>query len=124
MPLTWQRTFTVAGGSAGQLKNPLWYAAKWGGFDDQNGNNVPDLPSEWDKDGDGNPDTYFFVVNPLKMEEQLEKAFADILRRASSGATVATLTSRTGISSLHSPALLLSQICKARWHRSLLAWLS
>lgn len=34
------------------------------------------------------------------MEQQLEKAFADILRRASSGATVATLTSRTGISSL------------------------
>jgi len=100
MPLTWQRTFTVTGGSAGQLKNPLWYAAKWGGFDDQNGNNVPDLPSEWDKDGDGSPDTYFFVVNPLKMEEQLEKAFADILRRASSGATVATLTSRVGISSL------------------------
>jgi type IV pilus assembly protein PilY1 len=100
MPLTWQRTFTVTGGAAGQLKNPLWYAAKWGGFDDQNGNNVPDLPSEWDKDGDGNPDTYFFVVNPLKMEEQLEKAFADILRRASSGSTVATLTSRTGISSL------------------------
>jgi type IV pilus assembly protein PilY1 len=100
MPLTWQKTFTVVGGAAGQLKNPLWYAAKWGGFDDQNGNNVPDLPSEWDKDGDGNPDTYFFVVNPLKMEEQLEKAFSDILRRASSGATVATLTSRTGISSL------------------------
>lgn len=100
MPLTWQRTFTVTGDAAGQLKNPLWYAAKWGGFDDQNGNNVPDLPSEWDKDGDGNPDTYFFVVNPLKMEEQLEKAFADILRRASSGSTVATLTSRTGISSL------------------------
>ncbi|MFZ8861872.1 MAG: hypothetical protein ACO2PP_15410, partial [Thermocrinis sp.] len=100
MPLTWQRTFTVTGDAAGQLKNPFWYAAKWGGFDDQNGNNEPDLPSEWDKDGDGNPDTYFFVVNPLKMEEQLEKAFADILRRASSGATVATLTSRTGISSL------------------------
>jgi type IV pilus assembly protein PilY1 len=100
MPLTWQRTFTVVGGAAGQLRNPLWYAAKWGGFDDQNGNNVPDLPSEWDKDGDGNPDTYFFVVNPLRMEEQLEKAFSDILRRASSGATVATLTSRTGISSL------------------------
>jgi hypothetical protein len=100
MPLTWQKTFTVTGGAAGQLKNPLWYAAKWGGFDDLNGNNVPDLPSEWDKDGDGNPDTYFFVANPLKMEEQLEKAFSDILRRASSGATVATLTSRTSVSSL------------------------
>ena len=96
----WERIFTVSGSAGGQLKNPLWYAAKWGGFDDQNGNNRPDLQSEWDKDGDGIPDTYFYVVNPLKMEQELEKAFADILRKASSGATVATLASRTGISSL------------------------
>lgn len=100
MPLSWERTFTVTGGAAGQLKEPLWYAAKWGGFDDINGNNIPDLQSEWDKDGDGVPDTYFKVVNPLKMEQQLEKALSDILRRASSGSTVATLASRAGISSL------------------------
>jgi len=96
----WERTFTLSGSAGGQLKNPLWYAAKWGGFDDQNGNNRPDLQSEWDKDGDGIPDTYFYVVNPLKMEQELEKAFADILRKASSGATVATLSSRTEVSSL------------------------
>lgn len=100
MPLTWEKTFTLSGSPAGQLKPPLWYAAKWGGFDDQNNNNIPDLQSEWDKDGDGVPDTYFYVVNPLKMEQELEKAFSDILRRASSGATVATLASRTGISSI------------------------
>ncbi|MDI1471139.1 PilC/PilY family type IV pilus protein [Thermodesulfovibrio sp. 1176] len=96
----WERTFTVSGSTGGQLKDPLWYAAKWGGFDDQNGNNRPDLQSEWDKDGDGIPDTYFYVVNPLKMEQELEKAFSDILRKASSGATVATLSSQTGFSSL------------------------
>lgn len=94
LPLTWERTFTVSGSSAGQLKPPLWYAAKWGGFDDINNNGVPDLQSEWDKDGDGNPDTYFYIVNPLKMEQELEKVFSDILKRASSGATVATLTSK------------------------------
>lgn len=94
MPLTWQRTFSVTGSPAGQLKPPLWYAAKWGGFDDLNGNDIPDLPQEWDRDGDGNPDTYFYVVNPLRLESQLESAFLDILRRASSGATVAALTSR------------------------------
>jgi type IV pilus assembly protein PilY1 len=60
----------------------------------------PDLTSEWDKDNDGFPDAYFFASEPTKIEEGLNKAFADILRRASSGATVATLTSRTGISSL------------------------
>jgi len=100
IPLTWERTFTVSGNSAGQLKPPLWYAAKWGGFDDVNGNGVPDLQSEWDKDGDGNPDTYFYIVNPLKMERELERAFSEILKRASSGATVATLASRYQTSSV------------------------
>lgn len=98
MPLTWQRTFTVTGSTAGQLKPPLWYAAKWGGFDDMNGNDVPDLPQEWDKDGDGKPDTYFYVVNPLKLESELEKAFTEILKRASSGSTVATLAGRSNVS--------------------------
>jgi Tfp pilus tip-associated adhesin PilY1 len=80
--------------------NMLYLAAKFGNFDDANGNGRPDLTSEWDKDGDGFPDAYFFASDPTKIEEGLNKAFADILRRASSGATVATLTSRTGISSL------------------------
>jgi Tfp pilus tip-associated adhesin PilY1 len=80
--------------------NMLYLAAKFGNFDDTNGNGKPDLTSEWDKDGDGFPDAYFFASDPTKIEEGLNKAFADILRRASSGSTVATLTSRTGISSL------------------------
>lgn len=100
MPLIWSRTFIVTGNPAGQLKPPLWYAAKWGSFDDNNNNGVPDLPQEWDRDGNGNPDTYFFVANPLRLEEELERAFSEMLRRASSGATVATLTSRTNVSSV------------------------
>ncbi|MEM3448845.1 MAG: PilC/PilY family type IV pilus protein [Nitrososphaerota archaeon] len=101
MPITWEKTFTVSTSSAaGQLKEPLWYAAKWGGFRDINGNGIPDLPQEWDENGDGIPDTYFKVNNPLRLEAQLEAAFSDILRRASSGANVATLSSRTGISSI------------------------
>lgn len=100
MGLTWSKTFTVTGTPAGQLRDPLWYAAKWGGFNDMNGNNIPDLQSEWDADSDGNPDTYFLVINPLKMEHQLEKAFLDILSRASSGSTVATIAPRGGISTV------------------------
>jgi len=80
--------------------NMLYLAAKFGNFDDTNRNGIPDLTSEWDKDDDGLPDAYFFASDPTKIEEGLNKAFADILRRASSGATVATLTSRTGTSSL------------------------
>ncbi len=80
----------------------LYLAAKFGNFDDSDNNGRPDSnqTSEWDKDGDGFPDAYFFASDPTKIEESLNKAFADILRRASSGATVATLTSRKGFSSL------------------------
>jgi type IV pilus assembly protein PilY1 len=127
----WEKVFTVTGvASAKLLKDPLWYAAKWGGFRDTDnppitdkhcdvtttqscgvdtdcpagetcvtttindpGYNKPDKVNEWDDDGDGNPDTYFFVSNPLKLEQQLERAFLDILRRASSGTAVSVLAS-------------------------------
>lgn len=95
MPLEWSKTFTLSSSPpASYLKPPLWYAAKWGGFDDVNNNNRPDLPGEWDKDGNGVPDNYFFVSNPAKLESQLEEALFSILKRASSGSTVATLSSR------------------------------
>lgn len=90
--LTWTKTFTLSGSPSGVLKDPLWYAAKWGGFDDINGNDVPDLQAEWDKDGDGIPDNYFFVANPLKLEEKLEEAFLAILSKGGSAGAVATVT--------------------------------
>lgn len=92
LPLEWSKTFTVSGSPAQTLKNPLWYAAKWGGFDDLNGNHVPDLLNEWDKDGDGTPDNYFFVANPLELEKKLEKALLDILTKSGSAGAVATVT--------------------------------
>ncbi|MCK7470472.1 MAG: hypothetical protein MZU95_06510 [Desulfomicrobium escambiense] len=73
---TWTTT-----AAATLIESPLWYAAKWGGFVDQNDNNMPNLQSEWDADGDGVPDTYFYVVNPLKLEQQLTRTFSDILSR-------------------------------------------
>jgi len=91
MACTWTKTFTVSGSTAGLLKDPLWYAAKWGGFEDFNSSGRPDSTSEWDSDGNGIPDTYFLVVNPFKLEQQLEKAFADILRRTASGTAVSVL---------------------------------
>ena len=98
LPLTTTRAFTVGTTTAATLlENPLWYAAKWGGFEDSNSDNKPDLASEWDKDGDGVPDTYFYVTNPLRLEEQLNKSFADILRRTSSGTAASVISnSRSG----------------------------
>ena len=82
LPKATTRIFTPGSSLAATLlKNPLWYAAKWGGFNDLNNNDKPDLQGEWDEDSDGVPDTYFYVVNPLKLEEQLNQSFADILGR-------------------------------------------
>ncbi|HSC76077.1 MAG TPA: hypothetical protein VLB90_07575, partial [Pseudomonadales bacterium] len=84
LPLTSTKTFIPANVSAAQdLKTPLWYIAKHGGFIDNDPDNSGNLNklddvAEWDADGDGNPDNYFLVVNPLKLEEQLGKAFAKI----------------------------------------------
>jgi len=88
LPYTSTRRFTPGRSAATLLKDPLWYAAKWGGFIDRNGNNRPDLASEWDADGDGVPDTYFLVQNPLKLKETLRRAFDNILERSGSAGNV------------------------------------
>lgn len=77
-------------GGASLLKDPLWYAAKWGGFIDRNSSGTPDLDLEYNADGDAakTPDTYFLVQNPLKLRESLKKAFDNIVQRAGSGGNV------------------------------------
>ncbi len=101
LPLDWDYTFNVSssGSSATLLHSPLWYAAKWGGFNNINGNNsngdsVPDLQQEWDKTGSGVPDNYYLVVNPLKLEQQLDKALTDILAKTSSGTAASIVNNR------------------------------
>jgi type IV pilus assembly protein PilY1 len=96
MPLAWQKTFTTnaTGSTTSLLKNPLWYAAKWGGFQDKNGDAKPDLAAEWDKGNTGDPDNYFMVVNPLELERQLDRALTEILARTSSGTAASIVNKR------------------------------
>ncbi len=70
--------------------NMLWLAGKYGGFEDQNGNDRPDLVEEWDKDGDGEPDNYVLANQPAKLVAGLKRSFSDIFRRLASFASVAT----------------------------------
>ena len=93
LPLVHTRTFSPgATTEANVLKDPLWYAAKWGGFDDSNNNNVPDVQSEWDQNGDGNPDNYFLVTNALKLGDQLTAAFQEIITRTGSASSASVNT--------------------------------
>ena len=86
-----------AAGSASILKEPLWFASKYGGFIDIDGDKQPSQIIEWDSkvnltgaDGtDGNPDTYFPVTNPGALEVSLDRAFINVLQ-VSSASSVAT----------------------------------
>lgn len=90
----WYKIFTVSStGTSGFLKDPLWYAAKWGSFTDKNSNSKPDLQSEWDQDNNGVPDAYYLLANPLQLEQKLEEVFLDILKRTASGTAVSVLAS-------------------------------
>lgn len=94
------KNYTLGAVATSLLKDPLWYASKWGGFIDSDGDNLPDIQSEWDKmnndtgqDGaDGIPDTYFYASNPTKLEEALDRVLLNILKRTSSGTAAAVVS--------------------------------
>lgn len=99
LPLTTSRTFTpdTIGSAATFLKDPLWYAAKYGFFDETvDGATVNGLPDtvEYDADTDGVPDNYFLVTNALTLSQKLNTAFQDILGVTTSAAAVATNSTR------------------------------
>lgn len=88
LPLVHTRNFAPGStGSADILKDPLWYAAKWGGFKDSDNNDMPNLTSEWDENGTGTPSNYFLVTNALTLPAQLSKAFTEILARVTSASS-------------------------------------
>jgi len=91
------QSYTVGTSTASLLEQPLWYAAKWGGFTDVGGseNNIPDEVAEWDSDGDGTPDNYVTAVNPRALKESLGEVIRSILERTSSG-TAAAVNAQTG----------------------------
>lgn len=100
LPNATTRTFTPGGGSvATLLKNPLYYAAKYGGFNDKNENGLPDdrrpldpeSKSEWDTDYDDIPDNYFYVINPLRLQAQLNASFSQILAKSASATSASVL---------------------------------
>ncbi len=69
-------------------------AAKNGGFNDINGNMLPDLQTEWDRTGDGIPDNFYDASDGYKLEAALIRAINDILKRAGSGTAVSVLATR------------------------------
>lgn len=101
LTLTSTRVFTpaAAASAALNLKDPLWFAAKYGGFKEPaSGNNLPD-GTEWDADNNGVPDNYFLVTNPLQLRNQLSNAFDAILGEERPAGGLANTGSRIGLGS-------------------------
>ncbi|MFD0666344.1 pilus assembly protein [Ramlibacter sp. MAHUQ-53] len=116
-----RRTFRPGTAAAATfLKDPLWYAAKWGGFVESTPEtepHQPDLSTEWDADGDGVPDTYLMVQNPTRLRAALRKALGEILRRTSSASSVAT----TGPSVRQGSRVFQASFDSRRWSGDLVA---
>jgi type IV pilus assembly protein PilY1 len=96
-------TFSQGPSAASLLKNPLWYAAKYGGFTESTpaaGTPNPNLTSEWDAKinatgqagSDGIPDNYFDVKNPANLAAAMATIFDAASQPDASAASVATNT--------------------------------
>ena len=111
--------FSTGTSTAGEfLRDPLWYAAKWGGFNDRDNNKQPNLTNEWDGDGNGVPDNYFLVQNPLFLSAALKSAFANMADADSSASNV--LANSTSISS--STRVFQARFNSNKWSGDLVAY--
>jgi type IV pilus assembly protein PilY1 len=74
------------------------YAAINGGFENSGPSDLPSTgtPSNWDRNGDGVPDTYFEATEGDELEQAVRDAFSGILKRASSGTAASVLASGEG----------------------------
>ena len=118
LPLSSTNVFTLGSTiSASFIKHdPLWYAAKWSMPDADESGSLE--TSEWDSDNDGDPDGYFLVTNAGKLEEQLNKAFDEIVARTSSSAAAATNSTRLDTNSM----VYQARFNSANWTGQLLAY--
>jgi type IV pilus assembly protein PilY1 len=90
--------YALSGKSGNSLKDPLYYAAKWGAIKDPNTADITkfDLKGKLNGSGvdgpDGIPDNYFNVSNPAKLVDQLDALFNNIQQGSSSSSAAASTT--------------------------------
>jgi type IV pilus assembly protein PilY1 len=97
-------TYTLGTSSGSLLEDPLYYAAKWGGFREEASaaqrppstaapNGIPDQDYEWKSTSTGLPTNYFFARNPGELSSQLATVFDTIATVSSSASVVANSVS-------------------------------
>lgn len=122
--------FTQGTATAQLLNNPLWYAAKYGGFtesstlDDPN----PNVTSEWDaeinatgaagQDVPPQPDNYFNVRNPSNLITALSRVFDRASQPDASASSVATNSTNLKVES----RIFQARFSSADWSGQLLSY--
>lgn len=91
------QTYAVGNSTGKLLENPLFYAAKYGAFKDQNDNDEPDLESEWNADNDSKkiPDGFNQVKNPAKLEKALDDILSSVIKVAKETGSSTAVTSNS-----------------------------
>ncbi|WP_198145885.1 pilus assembly protein [Desulfonatronovibrio magnus] len=85
-------TYDLGSSTGDLLQTPLYYAAKWGGYNKKK--SFPSDQSSWDSQGDGLPDNYYFAIDPAKLAQDLEDVFIDVVETTGSAASVVANSSR------------------------------
>lgn len=85
-------TLSSSGATAGLLNDPLYYAAKWGGYDKTlvSTNDPTKNVKSWDSNGDGIPDNYYYAINPADLANNLAQVFQALSDQIGSAAAVAS----------------------------------
>lgn len=128
-------TFTAGNSTASSIERPLYLAAKYGGFNDLDGDGIPSSTSEWDVrdfsgnyalDGDGNivgdgiPDNYYQLSNPGLLVDALTAIFSGLkssVTSSSAAAVVSNTSSGEGaiFQSSYYPEFQASSTDTIRW---------
>jgi hypothetical protein len=109
------------------LPNPLFLAAKYGGFNDINRDGIPQK-EEWDStpapNGDGIPDNYFYAQNLSQLKSRLVEAFEKIMSTltvgTSSSASINSIMGggiaiRTYYQTVHNPYNAAAGTNEVKW---------
>src|SRR5690554_1585698 len=104
------KTFTVGASSAKLLEQPLYYAAKWGGYKEDTAT-AADIKA-------ADPETYFYATDPRELEKSLKAAFASVADSVGSASAVATNSTRLSEESF----LYQARFNSKNWSGELLAY--
>lgn len=75
-------------------RNMFYLAGKHGSFTDLNNNMRPDLITELDADGDGQPDNYVLASLPENLVSGLQRAFNNVLEKTGTAGSVTSNSTR------------------------------